>query len=139
MNKERDRGQTARSVVRASVFRDFIPKALLCLRRNPAILYVLFVEDECRMHLGIHLRHVLAAARRARGRAAWLGFSFRKGVPKVGAHLLCFSRASLAPFPVIAGAAGPSGRLAFSYLIARDVVSKACVGSGLAISVSGQT
>ena len=29
VGRDRDRGQTARSVVRASVFRDFIPKALL--------------------------------------------------------------------------------------------------------------
>ena len=69
------------------------------------------------MHHGIGLRNVLAAARRARRRVAWLGFSFRKGVPKVGAHLVCVSRASLASFPGIAKAVDPTGRLAFDTLL----------------------
>ena len=117
VGRERDRGQSARSVVRASVFRGCTPKALVCVFGNTAILYVLFVEDDCRMLLGIRLRHILTAARRARGRAAWLGYSLRQGVPKVGAHLLCFSRASLARFCAIAGEADTSGRLAFDTLL----------------------
>ena len=69
------------------------------------------------MHFGIRLRNVLAAARRACGRAAWLGFIFRQGVPKVGAHLVCFSRAALASFPGLAKAVDPTGRLAFDTLL----------------------
>jgi hypothetical protein len=61
--------------------RDFMPKALILFRKKHPILYVLFVEDDCRLLLGIRLRHIVAAARRARGRAAWLGYSLRKGVP----------------------------------------------------------
>ena len=69
------------------------------------------------MLLGICLRHVLAVARSACGRAAWLGFSLRKGVPKVGARMLCFSRASLVPFPTMAATVDPFGRLAFDTLL----------------------
>ena len=79
-----------------------------------AILYVLFVEDDCRLRPGIRLRHIVAAARRARGRAAWLGHSLRKGVPKIGAHMLCFSRASLVPFPTMAATVDPFGRRVWS-------------------------
>ena len=45
------------------------------------------------------------------------GFSLRKGVPKVGAHMLCFSRASLVPFPTMAATVDPFGRLAFDTLL----------------------
>jgi hypothetical protein len=38
-------------------------------------------------------------------------------LPKVGAHLLCFPRASLAPFPTIAAQVDPIGRLAFDTLL----------------------
>jgi pimeloyl-ACP methyl ester carboxylesterase len=40
-------------------------------------------------------------------------------VPKVGAHLLCFSRASLAPFPAIAGAADT--------IVSTDIHSRAII------------
>ena len=95
----------------------FIPKALACLRENPQVRYVLFVEDDCRMLAGTRVPHLLAVAREARGRTAWLGYSFRHGEPKVGAHLVCFSRVSLSHFRAYAEEADPLGRLVFDTVL----------------------
>ena len=69
------------------------------------------------MLAGSRLPQLLAAAREARGRTAWLGYSFRHGEPTVGAHPLCFSQTSLMRFRPYAHEADPSGRLAFDTLL----------------------
>ena len=112
--RKRNRGRTARAVVRASVLRDFIPKALACLRKKkPQVRYVLVAADDCRMFPGIRLPQLLAVARKGGARAAWLGYRFRHGEPVVGAHLVRFSRSSLMRFRAYAKEADPRGRLAF--------------------------
>ena len=112
-----DRVPAASAVVLRAVLRDFVPKARVVLATNARVRYVLFLEDDCRMLLGVRIRDILAAARQCGDRVGWSGYYLRHGQPKVGAHLVRFSRAALARFRTYAAEADPRGTLAFDTLL----------------------
>ena len=58
----------------------------------------LFVEDDCRLPADTTHQVVLDVALMAGPRIGWLGYGARVGEPKVGAHLVSFTRVALAVF-----------------------------------------
>ena len=65
------------------------------LCRGPQVALCVFVEDDCRRHPGVGLREITTVARQVGSRVAWLGYSVRRGEPKVGTHLVSCCRSAL--------------------------------------------
>ena len=77
----------------------FYEEAKKLLAEDPAVQFVWFAEDDCRVKPGIALSDIISACRNSSpGCVVWLGYGTRKGEPKVGAHLVSFSRGSLEAF-----------------------------------------
>ena len=96
----RDRAPKPCMVVSRALLRDFAPAARAIFEQKPRVRYVWFVEDDCRVQRGVSLLALLEACSIAGGlrKIAWLGFRTSGGEPKIGAHLLSFSRGALTRF-----------------------------------------
>jgi len=97
-NRQRDGVNSASAVVTMSFLRGFVPKARAIWSTNPGVLYVFFAEDDCRFLAGVDVQAVLREAKAAGRCAGWMGYGLRNGQPKVGAHLLSFTKSALERF-----------------------------------------
>ena len=96
-NRQRDGVQSASAVVTMSFLRGFVPKARAIWRTSLGVLYVLFffAEDDCRFLPAVDVQAVLREAKAAGRCAGCLGYGWRNGQPRGGAHLLSFTKAGL--------------------------------------------
>ena len=78
--------------------RDFVPKARAIWISCPRVAYIMFVEDCCCFLIGVDAQAVLRATKAAGRCAGWLGYGLRNGQPRVGAHILSFTKAGLERF-----------------------------------------
>ena len=86
-------------VVTKYVRHSFCREAATLFRNDEALDYVLFAEDDCQLKPKVTVRDLIRVCRKAKSDAVvGLGFGVRHGEPRVGAHLVAFSRESLPVF-----------------------------------------
>lgn len=104
-------------VVTRFIVRDFVPAAHKLFEKFPDLRFVWFVEDDCRVKAGTALADLLTASQQAGDCIGWLGYGRRGGEPKVGAHLVSFSRRALMRFSVKSCSILATRKLAFDTLL----------------------
>ena len=104
-------------VVTRFIVRDFIPAANKLFEQSPHLQFVWFVEDDCRLKAGTALADLMTASHQAGDCIGWLGYGRRGGEPKVGAHLVSFSRRALKQFSVKSCSILATRKLAFDTLL----------------------
>ena len=104
-------------VITMYVLEYLLPEMAKLFSRNPQLLHVFYVEDDCRLKPGNHLKEVLEAALAAGSKIGWLAYFIRNGEPRYGTHLVSFSRDSLVHVEELRKQFRASGLPAFDTLL----------------------